>query len=40
MSEDLIRAFAIENRFVDVKVCAVDVVWSELKLVIPLKHRT
>jgi hypothetical protein len=39
LTEDVIRKFALENVLVDVKVCAVDEVWSGLKLVIPLKDR-
>lgn len=34
ISEDTIRALALPLGFVDVKVCAVDEVWSALKLVI------
>ena len=37
--EDTIRNYAIEIGLVDVKVCAVDEIWSALKLVIPLKYR-
>lgn len=39
LTEDVIRALAIENGLVDVKVCAVDAVWSGLKLVIPVANR-
>jgi hypothetical protein len=39
LSEDLVRQAAIEAGLVDVKVCAVDDVWSGLKLVIPLAQR-
>ena len=39
VTENLIREIAISNGLVDVKVCAVDEVWSGLKLVIPLKYR-
>jgi hypothetical protein len=39
LTEDVIRKFALENGLVDFKVCAVDDVWSGLKLVIPLKDR-
>lgn len=39
MNEDVIRNFALKNGLVDIKVCAVDEVWSGLKLVIPLKDR-
>ncbi|MBI1251777.1 MAG: DUF3052 family protein [Alphaproteobacteria bacterium] len=34
ITEDVIRAVALPMGFVDVKVCAVDEVWSGLKLVI------
>ena len=39
ITEDVIRNLALKNGLVDVKVCAVDEVWSGLKLVIPLKDR-
>jgi len=39
LSEDKIRETALANGLVDVKVCAVDEVWSGLKLVIPIKNR-
>jgi len=39
VTEDLVRKIALENGLVDVKVCAVDNVWSGLKLVIPVKNR-
>jgi hypothetical protein len=39
LSEDVIRAMALEAGLVDVKVCAVDAVWSGLKLVVPLSRR-
>ncbi|WP_123040593.1 DUF3052 domain-containing protein [Cohnella candidum] len=39
VTEDAIRSFALEQRLVDVKVCAVDTVWSGLKLVIPVALR-
>jgi hypothetical protein len=39
ITEDIIRNFAIENGLVDIKVCAVDEIWSGLKLVIPVKER-
>ena len=39
MNEDVIRDFALKNSLVDIKVCAVDDVWSGLKLVIPVKDR-
>lgn len=40
ITEDMIRECARRNGLVDVKVCAVDDVWSGLKLVIPVKDRT
>lgn len=39
VTEDVIRRRALAGGLVDVKVCAVDAVWSGLKLVIPLKLR-
>ncbi|PVD51178.1 DUF3052 domain-containing protein [Terrimonas sp.] len=39
ITEDVIRALALDNGLVDIKVCAVDEIWSGLKLVIPLKGR-
>ncbi|GAA3994024.1 DUF3052 domain-containing protein [Mucilaginibacter dorajii] len=39
ITEDIIRNFALEIGLVDIKVCAVDKVWSGLKLVIPVKKR-
>jgi len=39
ITEDIIRNYALEIGLVDIKVCAVDDVWSGLKLVIPLKDR-
>jgi hypothetical protein len=39
ITEDIIRNIALENGLVDIKVCAVDDVWSGLKLVIPVKDR-
>lgn len=39
ITEDVIRNLALANGLVDVKVCAVDEVWSGLKLVIPVKAR-
>lgn len=40
VTEDVVRAAALQVGLVDVKVCAVDDTWSGLKLVIPLKERT
>ncbi len=39
ITEDIIRNYALEVGLVDIKVCAVDEVWSGLKLVIPVKDR-
>jgi len=39
LDENRIRDFALKNGLVDVKVCAVDEVWSGLKLVIPVRLR-
>ena len=39
VTEDKIRETALANGLVDIKVCAVDEVWSGLKLVIPVKNR-
>jgi hypothetical protein len=38
VTEDVIRAAALPS-LVDIKVCAVDAVWSGLKLVIPVAQR-
>ena len=39
ITEDIIRNFALQNGLVDIKVCAVDEIWSGLKLVIPVNDR-
>jgi hypothetical protein len=39
ITEDVIRDYALQIGLVDVKVCAVDEVWSGLKLVIRLVDR-
>ena len=39
LTEDVIRNFALEGTFVDVKVCAIDETWSGLKLVIRKELR-
>jgi hypothetical protein len=39
VTEHLVRNFALQTGLVDIKVCAVDDVWSALKLVIPVKDR-
>lgn len=40
ITEDVIRAVALPMGFVDIKVCAVDDVWSGIKLVIRKELRT
>jgi hypothetical protein len=39
VTEDLVRTYALKIGLVDIKVCAVDEIWSGLKLVIPVKDR-
>jgi hypothetical protein len=39
LNENIIRDFGLAEGLVDVKVCAVDEVWSGLKFVIRLKDR-
>ena len=39
ITEDVIREVALPMGFVDIKVCAIDPVWSGLKLVIRRKLR-
>jgi hypothetical protein len=39
LDENIIRDFGLENGLVDVKVCAVDDVWSGLKFVYRVKDR-
>ncbi|KPV49226.1 hypothetical protein SE17_33830, partial [Kouleothrix aurantiaca] len=39
ITEDRIRDLALALGLVDIKVCAVDVTWSGLKLVIPVAAR-
>ncbi|SDR36560.1 hypothetical protein SAMN05519103_02375 [Rhizobiales bacterium GAS113] len=39
LGEDAVRRAALEIELVDIKVCAVDAVWSGLKLVIPRAKR-
>ena len=39
LTEDVIRNIALNNGLVDIKVCAIDEIWSGLKLVIPVKER-
>lgn len=39
ITEDDVRNIGLKNGLVDIKVCAIDEVWSGLKLVIPVKDR-
>ena len=39
VTEDVVREVALDSGLVDVKVCAIDDVWSGLKLVYRLKDR-
>ena len=39
LNENIVRDIALKNGLVDVKVCAIDEIWSGLKLVIRLKDR-
>ena len=39
VDENVVRGVALENGLVDVKVCAVDEIWSGLKLVIRVRER-
>lgn len=39
ITENFIRELALANGLVDIKVCAVDEIWSGLKMVIPVKDR-
>jgi hypothetical protein len=39
VTEDVIREIALPLGFVDVKVCAVDEIWSGLKLMIRRENR-
>jgi hypothetical protein len=39
ITEDTIRGLALPLGFVDIKVCAVDAVWSGLKLVVRKELR-
>ena len=39
LDENKIRNYGLSHGLVDIKVCAVDEVWSALKFVIPLKDR-
>ena len=40
VNENVVREIALKNGLVDIKVCAVDDVWSGLKLVFRLKDRS
>jgi hypothetical protein len=40
VTEDVIRDLALKTGLVDIKVCAIDEIWSGLKLVIPVKNRS
>lgn len=39
LDENVVRGIGLQNRLVDVKVCAVDEVWSGLKFVYRVKDR-
>ena len=39
ITENLIRDIALSNGLVDIKVCAIDEIWSGLKLVISVNDR-
>lgn len=39
VTEDAVRNYALQIGLIDIKVCAVDEIWSGLKLVIPVKNR-
>ena len=39
LTEDVIRAIALPLGFVDVKVCAIDEIWSGLKLMVRRENR-
>ena len=39
LSENIVREIGLKNKLVDVKICAVDEVWSGLKFVYRLKDR-
>ena len=40
ITEDIIRKYALLHGLVDVKVCAVNDLWSALKLVVPVAKRS
>lgn len=39
VNENVVREIGLKNQMVDIKVCAVDEVWSGLKFVFRLKDR-
>jgi hypothetical protein len=39
MTEDVVRAICLPRGWVDTKVCAVDEVWSGLRLVLRVSNR-
>ena len=39
VTEDVIRAIVLPLGFVDIKVCAIDEIWSGLKLMIRKENR-
>ena len=39
MTEDVVRDVALPHRLVDNKVCAIDDIWSGLRLVVRKEHR-
>jgi hypothetical protein len=39
LNGNIIREIGLKNGLVDIKVCAVDEIWSGLKFVIPVKNR-
>ena len=39
LNGNLVRESGLQNGLVDIKVCAIDEIWSGLKFVIPVKNR-
>jgi hypothetical protein len=39
LTESGVRNFGLKSGLVDIKVCAVDDIWSGLKFVVPVKDR-
>ena len=39
LNGNIVREIGLKNGLVDIKVCAVDKIWSGLKFVIPIKDR-